>query len=247
MADTQILATQVLATPGDYKVKSPSEITIGSIFATFDGTAAGGSFVPTVEIVSDSGNTILEVPQDSTITAGDTVKATWAPFLRTAKAGPPGPPGGTIAAIHLWDTTGTLVPSANDQPLTFGNVSAFDSTVFTTHVTAGRVDEVILHKQGVYAVFGWMNWTDSGEYSTWLYNLAPAGPNVTPMMMGITKDVGALSGMFPTISYTRTFPAALAGDTNPSTLQFWIGQDSGVNKTTLQVYWDFQYLGATDH
>ena len=53
------LAQQVQATPGDYSPPAGQVITIGAVFAHYDGTGAAGSYVPTLDIVSDAGKTIL--------------------------------------------------------------------------------------------------------------------------------------------------------------------------------------------
>lgn len=86
MAETQILPVGTLATPADVTLDANQTITAEVLFAHFDGTLAAGLFVPTVQIISDSGATVLEVPQDATVAAAASVEASWAPFLKTASA-----------------------------------------------------------------------------------------------------------------------------------------------------------------
>lgn len=73
--------------PATWTLPSSLQLDVEAIYAVFDGTLAAGSFIPTVEIVSDAGLTVLEVPQDSTVSAGSSVKASWASFLRNLTGG----------------------------------------------------------------------------------------------------------------------------------------------------------------
>lgn len=86
MADTQILPLGTLSTPADYTLPDATTVTLGSVFAHYDGAGAAGDFVPVLQVISDSGHKVASVPMDSTVTAGSSVEATWAPFLRTVPA-----------------------------------------------------------------------------------------------------------------------------------------------------------------
>lgn len=92
--------------PADWNIPTNIVLSPSIVFAHFDGTAAAGSFVPTLQILSDSGHVVAEIPQDVTVAAGSSCEATWAPFLKSAAqataagTSPPGT-GGT-----LWLTGG---------------------------------------------------------------------------------------------------------------------------------------------
>lgn len=86
MADTQILPGGVTAAPQDYTVADAQVVTIGALHAHYDGSGAAGSYVPTVDVISDSAHRVISVPHDTTIAAGTSAEASWAPFLRTAAA-----------------------------------------------------------------------------------------------------------------------------------------------------------------
>lgn len=70
--------------PASWTLPAALQLQLGAVFAHFDGTSAAGSYIPTLQIVSDSGNTCLEIPMESSVAAGSSVEASWAPFLRSA-------------------------------------------------------------------------------------------------------------------------------------------------------------------
>lgn len=92
MANTQINPLGTVSTPADWVLPDAANVTIGAVFAQYDGSGAAGNYVPTLDIISDSGHTVLSVVHDSTITAGSDAEASWASFLKTAAAAP-GPQG----------------------------------------------------------------------------------------------------------------------------------------------------------
>ena len=73
--------------PASYEVPNATEIIPKAINATFDGTGASGSFVPTVEIISDGGVVVARVPCQTTVAAGGSAECTFAPFLRADSSG----------------------------------------------------------------------------------------------------------------------------------------------------------------
>ena len=117
MADEQIAPLGVIVVPADYAVPNAQEVTLRALFAHFDGTAAGGDFVPTLQIVSDAGLTVATIPQDTTVVAGDSVDATWGPFLRSAKAAAAAAP--FMEYLHLIRETNKSITSGVVTSLTW--------------------------------------------------------------------------------------------------------------------------------
>lgn len=95
--DRQVSLGQADA-PEEYTVPNAVEIIPRAINATFDGTGASGSFLPTVEIVSDGGVVVARVPCQTTVAAGDTAEVTFAPFLRASSAAPTPSTGSNYSA-----------------------------------------------------------------------------------------------------------------------------------------------------
>jgi hypothetical protein len=86
-SDRQFQPLGVASCPARWVLPPSLEIIPKSVYAVFDGSGASGDFLPTLQITSDSGRVISEVPVGSAVTAGDSVPVTWAPFLRGATAG----------------------------------------------------------------------------------------------------------------------------------------------------------------
>ncbi len=125
MADTQIAPLGTVTAPADYTIPNAQEITLAAMFAHFDGSAAGTSWVPTLQIISDSGHTILEVPQDASVAAGSSVEASWAPFLRRATAAASGGVSGAMYEAGFFTAglpTASLATGANGS---FSNIGGF--------------------------------------------------------------------------------------------------------------------------
>lgn len=134
MADTQILPLGTSATPADYIVADAQTVTVGSIFAAYNGSGAAGSYVPTVDIISDSGHTVISVPHDNTIAAGSNANASWAPFLKTAAAAPPT----GVFVPHLYGVSGVQsIPNSTVTDVNVGSVVQTSTTTFTWDTTGG--------------------------------------------------------------------------------------------------------------
>jgi len=245
VADTQTIPLGTEDTPADWTIDTAHVYTLGAVYAEFDGTGAGGDFIPVLEVISDSGHKVVAVPGDDTVTAGDTAQQTWAPRLR--HIGSSTPSAGSIKAIHLETTTAITVVPGNDRTITFDVVSGFDTSVFTVATSGGRVTRVFLHQQGVYAFMQWLDWGSvAGIVKATLYNLNSIDTIATfPTTM--PNDPGTHIGMPVMNSYTRTVPdVAPFGDGLPTWFEFWVSLDAPGNHVTNIVYWDIQYLGATD-
>ena len=87
--------------PTTYTVPNAAEIVPKAINATFDGSGASGSFVPTVEYVSDGGVVVARVPCQTTVAAGGSAEVTFAPFLRGAQTASGGGVVGDWASLRV--------------------------------------------------------------------------------------------------------------------------------------------------
>ena len=79
MADVALLDNETAATPTGYTVPGAQEIILKSVTATFDGTGAGGSFVPTLEILAPNGSVLAACPVASSVAAGASADVSWFP------------------------------------------------------------------------------------------------------------------------------------------------------------------------
>lgn len=85
----QVLGIPTEPTPFDYQVTTPDALDLVAVIADYDGSAAGGSFVPMVELISPAGE-VMAQGKGSTVAAGDSRRVTFAPFLEEDTATPSG-------------------------------------------------------------------------------------------------------------------------------------------------------------
>jgi hypothetical protein len=82
VAQVTILLSGSEPTPLAYTVPSAQDVQPLVCNATFDGSGAGGAFLPTIEIVNDAGIVISRVSTSTKVAAGASAEVTFAPFLR---------------------------------------------------------------------------------------------------------------------------------------------------------------------
>jgi hypothetical protein len=87
--------------PVSYEVTERGSFDLQSIFASFNGAAAGAAFRPVVTIRSQNGDILARVFPSDTVAAGDTADVTFAPFLGGAGG------GADTDAIHFGINTGS--------------------------------------------------------------------------------------------------------------------------------------------
>lgn len=140
-----------------YELSGTEEWAAESVEATFDGGAAGSDFLACLSLYSPGGALMSRTFPDDAITAGDTARVTFAPFLR--KIG-----GATAAAASAlpWaiaqeanNVAADFFIGRSPSPLTYRNFASNDATAFsftnTGIPTAGDGDVHIL-RSGLYLV-----------------------------------------------------------------------------------------------
>ena len=84
--DVQI-AGGIGAAPQSYTVPNATEIVPRVVNATFDGSGAAGSFLPTLEIVSDGGVVVARCPTATAVAAGASAEVSFFPNGEQAASG----------------------------------------------------------------------------------------------------------------------------------------------------------------
>lgn len=128
------------AVPATWTLPPSLQLIVQSVYASYDGSGAAGSYIPTLEVISDAGDKVVSVPQDASVAAGSSVEATWAPFLRSATAGAtPTVSGVPSALIFLHDSTfadtGFSLSTLNMDTASF---LTNDSSVFSAATVGGN-------------------------------------------------------------------------------------------------------------
>jgi hypothetical protein len=87
MADVALVAGETLATPLDYLIPGAQEIVPKAVTAEYDGSGAGGDFVPTLIIRAPNGSVLAHAPIGSALTAGASADVSWFPRGRLDSSG----------------------------------------------------------------------------------------------------------------------------------------------------------------
>src|SRR5205823_312706 len=73
--------------PSNYTLPDAAELRLKAVYAEFTDNGAGSDWLPTVTILSDSGDVIARADdQDVKVTAGDDANVTWFPRVRRRRA-----------------------------------------------------------------------------------------------------------------------------------------------------------------
>ena len=164
MPDQSILDTSVHTAPKGYQVTGAQQILIKSVTASFDGTGAGGSWVPALQILDPSGFVTGTYVCGTTKAAGESADVSWFPWggVSQAASGGSGLPAwysyrldftlGIVPSSDGGDTQPTITKTAawimiqtedgtqfssGGTPLGFGTViGAFDVTMTDPGATA---------------------------------------------------------------------------------------------------------------
>lgn len=191
MADVLILAAGTAAAPTDYEVPNAQVVLPKAVHAVFDGTGASGSYVPVLEILSDSGIPVATCPLASTLAAGASAEVSWFPLgaAGTQSAAAIAVVGARIYAPNFqtiptgaintdlvytsvdFDTDGMANLAANNKILTVNTAGLYLVACETpwTYNSAGRRLSGITHN-GLLSVLGAFEANDS-RMATW----APVG------------------------------------------------------------------------
>lgn len=81
MADGPALIVQPGgAVPFPYRLAPGEALGLSTVSAEFDGSGAGGSFLPALAIYAQSGELLSRTFTSEAVTAGDTAEVTFSPF-----------------------------------------------------------------------------------------------------------------------------------------------------------------------
>jgi hypothetical protein len=143
MADTVISGLPTKAPPLDYLIPKSLEVLPKSVKATFDGTGAGASFLPTLQVIAESGQVVGSFPVDTALAAGASADVTWFQRLKRSQA------AGGLGVCGETDVTlanpGVYLAAAGSfaNAVTIAGATRNTETINCTHkVTSG--DYVVL-------------------------------------------------------------------------------------------------------
>lgn len=125
--DVQITRDGPVAVPMNYTLPATQEIQVRAVNVDFDGSAAGGDWIPALVIVGQSGRVIARAADPANVvTAGDDAEVSWFPGVKNSSSA-------TVQlksrVIELWSVANNPLVSGVAKALTFslfnGNSTAF--------------------------------------------------------------------------------------------------------------------------
>jgi hypothetical protein len=177
--------------PFTYKVPGSGEVQPQTASATFDGSGASSSFLPTLSFYAQSGNLIARLPLTSgAIPAGGSAEVTWAPFL----SGPSSSSTGFTADYCrvLSSTLQTIAPGADPNLLFPDGFVTTSAAAFTFNGTDTITIPDTAANHGLYEVM----LACSGEW--------PSGTN--PNKLTLTADQTHAPHTIGTITNAAGYP-----------------------------------------
>lgn len=173
MADVAILQQQVEPTPDGYQIPPAQEIILKSIKCSYDGSGAGGDYIPTLQFVAPNGFITLECPISSTVTAGDDADINWFPRGGVSAAAGSGVTevdsiDGSITVLNNTGPTVQIGLAVITQEEVSGSASvalsgnadiSFSHTSGNTLMDFTTPQEPRFLNPGVYFVNGILSWT----------------------------------------------------------------------------------------
>jgi hypothetical protein len=162
-----------VSTPYVYTVTGHGSVTPRACAAVYDGSGAGGDYVPAVIFRSQTGNVIARATLDSTIVAGDDAEVSWFPGVKHA---PSVTPGGTQCAYAIlslsvanFTDTGFTVANNTVTNVRFPHQSSTDSVPFSFLPSTTYSDTIRLKSDAyVYVCYSSVRWHLAGfnQYSS---------------------------------------------------------------------------------
>lgn len=110
MADVAIVNRATVTAPKDYTLASNEELVLKAVRALVDGTGAGGSFIPVLQLVAPDGTVMWQGFPGVTLAAGGSADVSWFPAV-TSEEEAATVAGVTTEQLFLDSLTGTVTAS----------------------------------------------------------------------------------------------------------------------------------------
>lgn len=235
MADVPLLASESKAAPLDYLVPGAQEIIPKSITASFDGSGAGGSFVPTLVILAPNGAVLAACPMNTAVAAGVSVDVSWFPRVGASTIGVGNGlqfagPSPVYGPVNIGDSLDVETTGADgmtwkmSSPGNNGwNVTVNDTTgggIFETNHTNNPTrilntdsGDIVLHQSGTGAFAVSADGGTGDVTSAGILTLQSSGANTALLALNGEIDViaafpiiiGALGGTTEAVIQARIF------------------------------------------
>lgn len=249
MPDAAIVVPDTTAAPKDYTLTGAQEIVLKSVRAVVDGSGAGSTYLPALQLLDPNGNVMWEGTTLTTVAAAGSADVSWFPRVGGSSSGP-SPSTSELAVCALYSGSARTVTTA--AGLTYVSIQdgiasagfgSTDSAVFTngstTLFTGSAVYGVQINAPGTYRVVNnsFTNSRNGAVTAIAAYWAASDGSAPSFLQTGRTKaaspetwDSGQV-GVGPHL-FTEEWMTVTAGQT-PAVLCRWVTVTGG---TSADVY-----------
>lgn len=141
MADVALLAAGVESTPFQYVVPGAQEIIPKCVTASYDGTAAAGDWIPTLDLIAPNGSILHSVPASVSFPAGSKCDVSWFPAGGGSVAVNSGITEITSATLTVTNPTGPIVDiEGGGGGGSITTITSDDDSIQVTDPTGPSVD-----------------------------------------------------------------------------------------------------------
>lgn len=196
MATEPVRSTTVEPAPKDYSIPNAQQIRLLSVRASFDGSGAGGAWLPALQLLDNNGNVLVTAADPAvSVAAGASADVSWFPGVKVAAAAAAST---GVAWFFAKRETNFTIPTTSPQlRIAWTHFVTSDATVFSVTTTTNANDTVNGLKAGVYIAFGQIGW---------------APPNTYPRQAQIITDFFGVSSLIQTPVSDTSTAATAAGN-----------------------------------
>ena len=175
MADAQIVRSDVSGVPADYTVPGTSRIELKAVAAEYADNGAGSSWLPCVEILSDSGHVIARAcDQGVSVAAGGSAEVSWFPRVGRAQAASSAAGAPDYLFLQGVGQTITRPPIGDNDHAKFNAATADSNSIGTWTLVldgGGNVKEVDTTTPGRYLGICNFDWSIPAASSTFVVTM----------------------------------------------------------------------------
>lgn len=236
------------ALPAEYVLPAGLDLVLSSVVARFDGAGAAATFVPVLEVLTQDAKLIARVRPDQTFAVGDTGVVTFAPFLRRQAAAAAA--ATKLPGFHGHKNSTLILATGGDGRLNWDEWTIDGGTTFFQEgaLVGADLSEVKLMLAGWYAIECWASW--SAEPASGFAGIAAVDDDTDiaepRKAQGMTYPLNFSSAPALCFQQVRFYPAVFTQTQTfafVNRLEFWVVQNSGVNRTINEAYANIVYLG----
>lgn len=115
--------------PAEWDISYGLDLLVRTAYASYDGSAAAGAFLPCLRLISDSGHVAVEAVADTEVAAGGSANVSWFRGGGVGSGGGSGLASVVVGYGILSPNSGPSVPAGGSSLVSFGTTHTSDATL----------------------------------------------------------------------------------------------------------------------